>query len=78
MRAMITSSSSADSATIDSSLIPKLPATLDTQGRLRATREHRQVILSEYKRSGVFVVQFAHRTGLKYSELAGRLQRCVG
>jgi transposase-like protein len=55
--------------------MPKLPVTVDTQGRLRASREQRRVILAEFERSGLSAAQFARRTGLKYSTFVGWVQR---
>jgi transposase-like protein len=52
-----------------------VPVTVDTQGRVRASKEQRRVILAEFERSGVSAAQFAKLTGLKYSTLAGWLQR---
>lgn len=49
----------------------KLPVTLDTRGRVRTSREQRRLILDEFERSGVSAVEFARRSGLKYSTLAG-------
>jgi len=53
----------------------KVPVTIDTKGRVRASKEQRQAILDGFARSGVSAVQFAKQTGLKYSTLAGWLQR---
>jgi len=49
----------------------KLPVTVDTRGRVRTSREQRRLILAEFERSGVSAVEFARRSGLKYSTLAG-------
>lgn len=49
--------------------------TLDTQGRVRASKEQRRLILAEFERSGMSAARFAKQTGLKYSTLAGWLQR---
>ena len=49
----------------------KLPVTMDTRGRVRTSREQRRQILDEFERSGVSAVEFARRSGLKYSTLAG-------
>ena len=57
-------------------MIPKVPVTLDTKGRVRTSREQRRVILEEFERSGESAAGFARRTGLKYSTLAGWLVRC--
>jgi transposase-like protein len=48
---------------------------MDSKGRVRASKEQRRLILAEFERSGVSAAQFAKRTGLKYSTLAGWLQR---
>ena len=42
---------------------------------MRTSQEQRRVILAEFERSGVSAVQFARRTGLKYSTFAAWLQR---
>lgn len=55
--------------------LPKVSVTVDTKGRVRTSREQRRLILSEFERSGVSAARFAQRTGLKYSTLAGWLQR---
>ena len=56
-------------------VVPKLPVTADSKGRLRTSKEQRRVILAEFERSGISVTQFAHRTGLKYSTFAAWVQR---
>jgi transposase-like protein len=48
---------------------------MDSRGRVRASKEQRRAILAEFERSGVSATQFAKVTGLKYSTLAGWLQR---
>jgi transposase-like protein len=58
--------------------MPKLPVTLDTKGRVRTSKEQRRLILAEFERSGVSATQFARRTGLKYSTLAGWVHRYRG
>ena len=55
--------------------VGKLPVRLDTKGRVRVSREQRQVILAEFERSGASVPEFARRSGLKYSTLAAWLAR---
>ena len=42
---------------------------------MRTSKEQRRVILAEFERNGVFATQFARRTGLKYSTLAGWVHR---
>lgn len=53
----------------------KLPVTLDTKGRVRTSPEQRRLILAELERSGLSAPRFAQRAGMKYSTLAGWLQR---
>jgi len=55
--------------------MPKLPATADSKGRLRTSKEQRRVILAEFERSGISATAFAQRTGLKYSTFAAWVQR---
>jgi transposase-like protein len=55
--------------------IQNVPATVDSKGRVRTSKEQRRIILAEYERSGVSAARFAQQTGLKYSTLAGWLQR---
>jgi transposase-like protein len=67
----MTSSSSDDSTSlIPSTSVQNVPVTLDSKGRVRASKEQRRMILAEYERSGVSAAQFARQTGLKYSTLA--------
>ena len=56
-------------------VLPKLPVTADTKGRLRASKEQRRVILAKFDQSGMSAAQFARRTGLKYSTFAAWVQR---
>lgn len=72
---MITPSRSDSIPALASSSAAKLPVTVDTQGRVRTTREQRRVILAEFERSGMSAAQFARRTGLKYSTFAFWVQR---
>lgn len=53
----------------------KVAVTMDSRGRVRVSKEQRQLILAEFEGSGVSAAQFAKRIGLKYSTLAGWLQR---
>lgn len=57
MRAMISTSSSASS-------LPQVPVPVDSKGRVRTSAEQKRLILAEFERSGVSVVQFAKRAGL--------------
>ena len=72
----MTSTNRSDSVpAVASSIIPKVPVTLDTKGRLRMSKEQRRAILDEFESSGESAAGFAKRTGLKYSTLAGWLVR---
>jgi len=55
--------------------LPKVSVTVDTKGRVRISREQRRLILREFERSGMSAARFAQRSGMKYSTLAGWLQR---
>jgi len=55
--------------------IQNVPVTVDSKGRVRVSKAQREIILREFERNGVSATQFAQRTGLKYSTLAGWLQR---
>src|SRR5262245_40505350 len=72
---MITTSGSDCSTVAPGAPAAKLPVTMDTQGRLRTSKEQRRLILSEFERSGASAAQFARRTGLKYSTFAAWVQR---
>ena len=48
---------------------------LDAKGRVRASAEQRRAILAEHERSGMSAARFAKLAGIKYSTLAGWLQR---
>jgi len=72
---MTTTSSSDAPAASPSPPMQTVPVTVDTQGRVRASKEQRRLILAEFERSGVSAARFAKQTGLKYSTLAGWLQR---
>src|SRR5215469_17567896 len=76
MRAMTATNIPDFSAPAPPPAIQTVPVTLDSKGRVRASKEQRRVLLAEFDRSGVSAAQFAKRTGLKYSTLAGWLQRC--
>jgi transposase-like protein len=49
--------------------------TTDSQGRVRISKEQRRAVLAQFERSGLSAVKFAKVAGLKYSTLAGWLQR---
>jgi len=72
----MTSVSGSDCSSVTPGVVlPKLPVTVDTKGRVRTSKEQRRVILAEFERSGVSAAQFAQRTGLKYSTFAAWVQR---
>lgn len=78
---MITAKASESPAAGAPAVLPKLPVTMDTKGRVRVSKEQRRELLAALTRSGESVPRFAQRTGLKYSTLArwvqvaGRTQR---
>ena len=72
---MISTSVSDSCSLTPAAVVSKLPVTLDTKGRVRTSKEQRRLILAEFERSGVSATQFARRTGLKYSTLAGWVHR---
>ncbi len=72
---MITRDDSDSTPLLESALTGKLPVALDTKGRVRTSKEQRRLILAEFECSGMSAVQFARRTGLKYSTFAAWLQR---
>jgi len=72
---MISTSNSDSSVVIPSPPIQNVSVTVDAKGRVRVSKEQRRAILAEFERSGVSGAQFAMRAGLKYSTLAGWLQR---
>lgn len=72
---MITTNRPDCSPTVSPAVIPKLPVTLDTKGRVRTSQEQRRVILAEFARSGLSAAGFARQTGLKYSTFALWVQR---
>ena len=55
-------------------MLPKLPVTVDTRGRVRVSKEQRRELPAALTGSGESVPQFAQRTGLKYSTLARWVQ----
>jgi hypothetical protein len=63
------------STSSSSSVLPQVPVTVDTKGRVRTSVEQRRLILAEFERSGVSAVQFAKSSGLKYSTLAAWVLR---
>lgn len=75
MRTMISTSGSDCSAVIPPGVVPKLPVTVDTKGRVRTSKEQRRLILTEFEGSGISATQFARRIGVKYSTFAGWVQR---
>jgi transposase-like protein len=72
---MISTSGSECSSVTHTGVLPKLPVTVDTKGRVRTTREQRRVILGEFERSGVSAARFAQQAGVKYSTFAAWVHR---
>lgn len=72
---MTTTSESDSTSPVTAAPIQNVPVTVDSKGRVRVSKAQRELILAEFERSGVSAAQFAQRTGLKYSTLAGWLQR---
>lgn len=75
---MITTRGSDNSSEAPAAVMPKVPVTADTKGRLRVSKVQRRDILAALARSGESLPQFARRTGLKYSTLANWVQRSRG
>jgi transposase-like protein len=70
------STSGSDLASVTSAgVLPKLPVTADTKGRVRTSKAQRRVILAQFENSGMSAAEFARRTGLKYSTFALWVQR---
>ena len=72
---MVATSDSDSDSVAPGAVLEKLPATADSKGRLRTSKEQRRVILAEFERSGISAIAFARRTGLKYSIFAAWVQR---
>ena len=72
---MITTSGSDNSSVAPAVVMPKVPVTADTKGRLRVSKSQRRDILAALARSGESLPRFARRSGLKYSTLANWVQR---
>lgn len=49
--------------------------TTDSRGRVRVSKEQRRAVLVQFEQSGLSAAKFAKVAGLKYSTLAGWLQR---
>ncbi len=60
---------------MSAAVLPKLPVTADTKGRVRTSKAQRRVILAQFENSGMSAAEFARRTGLKYSTFALWVQR---
>ncbi len=72
---MITASGSDDAAATTTAVLPKLPVSVDTKGRVRVTKDQRRALLAEFARGRETAPRFAHRMGLKYSTFAAWVQR---
>jgi hypothetical protein len=62
MRAMTSTSGVDSSSLVSPAGVEKVPATLDTRGRVRTTREQQRMILAEFERGGVSAAQFARQS----------------
>jgi transposase-like protein len=71
---MTTANGSDNSSAAPTVVMPKVPATTDTKGRLRVSKAQRRDILAALTRSGESLPRFARRIGLKYSTLANWVQ----
>lgn len=72
---MISAKPSDSAAAGAPAVLPKLPVTVDTRGRVRVTPEQRRQLLAEFARSGESAPSFARRLGLKYSTFAAWILR---
>lgn len=72
---MVTTSGSDLVSVTSAGVLPKLPVTADTKGRVRTSKAQRRVILAQFENSGLSAAAFARRTGLKYSTFALWVQR---
>ena len=68
---MITTSLSDGCATVGAEALPQMPVTMDGKGRVRTTREQRQLILAEFERSRGFRRPVCPARGLEVFDLGG-------
>jgi transposase-like protein len=68
-------STHSDDSAVPLPQVQNIKVTMDTRGRIRASKEQRRLILAEFERSGGSAAQFAKVAGLKYSTFAAWVQR---
>src|SRR5579859_7056481 len=78
MTVMTTTNQSDSVSAVAASIMPKVPVTLDTRGRVQTSKEQRRVLLEEFECSGKSAAGFAKWTGLKYSTVAGWVKHSRG
>lgn len=69
------STTSAESTSLSCNPVEGILVTTDSKGRLRVSKEQRKALLARFDRSGLSAAKFAALAGIKYSTLAGWLQR---
>lgn len=60
---------------VASAVAESVLVTTDSRGRVRISKEQRRAVLAQFEQSGLSAAKFAKVAGLKYSTLAGWLQR---
>ena len=71
----MTSTSSVESTSLACAPVEDVLVQTDTKGRLRVSKEQRKAVLAKFEQSGMSAAKFAAVAGIKYSTLAGWLQR---
>ena len=71
----MTSPASVASASLACSPVEGVLVKTDSKGRLRVSKEQRKAVLAKFEQSGMSAAKFAAVAGIKYSTLAGWLQR---
>ena len=69
------STTSAERAVASPVVAESVLVTTDSRGRVRVSKEQRRAVLAQFEQSGLSAAKFAKVAGLKYSTLAGWLQR---
>jgi hypothetical protein len=72
---MRSSTTSVESTSLACSPAEGVLVKTDAKGRLRVSKEQRKAVLAKFEQSGMSAVKFAAAAGIKYSTLAGWLQR---
>ena len=71
----MTSTTSVESTALACSPTEGVLVKTDSKGRLRISKEQRKAVLAKFEQSGMSAAKFAAAAGIKYSTLAGWLQR---